>query len=168
MKEFYNLLILGRQYLFRFTRYYLSHLICLFKISINNLANNSRRNHPIFIKMVKENQLSRENINTYSQIKRDKFHSELIKINRLDVMRLSYDSSHYIFAAKSIARKIHDYQGRGHSLGLHSQKDDRARELAMDMQACRIIVNQAHCFATGGSFDNGLPFSLQIPKRRKE
>ena len=28
--------------------------------------------------------------------------SELIKINRLDVMRLSYDSSHYIFAAKSI------------------------------------------------------------------
>ena len=28
--------------------------------------------------------------------------SELIKINRLDVMRLSYNSSHYIFAAKSI------------------------------------------------------------------
>ena len=28
--------------------------------------------------------------------------SEPIKINRLDVMRLSYDSSHYIFAAKSI------------------------------------------------------------------
>ena len=28
--------------------------------------------------------------------------SELIKINRLDVMRLSYDSSHYIFAVKSI------------------------------------------------------------------
>jgi sulfoacetaldehyde dehydrogenase len=32
----------------------------------------------------------------------------------------------------------------------------------MDMQACRIIVNQAHCFATGGSFDNGLPFSLSM------
>ena len=28
--------------------------------------------------------------------------SDHIKINRLDVMRLSYDSSHYIFAAKSI------------------------------------------------------------------
>ena len=28
--------------------------------------------------------------------------SEPLKINRLDVMRLSYDSSHYIFAAKSI------------------------------------------------------------------
>ena len=64
--------------------------------------------------------------------------------------------------AKTKARAIHDYQGRGHSLGLHSQNDKRAHELAMEMQACRIIVNQAHCFATGGSFDNGLPFSLSM------
>ena len=27
---------------------------------------------------------------------------------------------------------------------------------------CRVIVNQAHCFATGGSFDNALPFSLSM------
>jgi len=64
--------------------------------------------------------------------------------------------------AKEMAREIHAYQGRGHSLGLHSQDDDRARELAMDMQACRIIVNQAHCFATGGAFNNGMPFSLSM------
>ena len=64
--------------------------------------------------------------------------------------------------AKAKARAIHDYQGRGHSLGLHSQNDQRAHELAMEMQTCRIIVNQAHCFATGGSFDNGLPFSLSM------
>ena len=64
--------------------------------------------------------------------------------------------------AKAKARAIHNYQGRGHSLGLHSQNDRRAHELAMEMQACRIIVNQAHCFATGGSFDNGLPFSLSM------
>ena len=25
-----------------------------------------------------------------------------------------------------------------------------------------MIVNQAHCIATGGSFDNGLPFSLSM------
>jgi sulfoacetaldehyde dehydrogenase len=64
--------------------------------------------------------------------------------------------------AKAKACAIHDYQGRGHSLGLHSQNDQRAHELAMEMRACRIIVNQAHCFATGGSFDNGLPFSLSM------
>ncbi|MDP6532033.1 MAG: hypothetical protein QF375_09110, partial [Arenicellales bacterium] len=27
---------------------------------------------------------------------------------------------------------------------------------------CRVIVNQVHCFATGGSFDNALPFSLSM------
>ncbi|MEC8109631.1 MAG: aldehyde dehydrogenase family protein [Pseudomonadota bacterium] len=64
--------------------------------------------------------------------------------------------------AKTKARAIHDYQGRGHSLGLHSRDDTRGHELAMEMKACRIIVNQAHCFATGGSFDNGLPFSLSM------
>ena len=37
---------------------------------------------------------------TNLKIKQARF--EPIKINRLDVMRLSYDSSHYIFAAKSI------------------------------------------------------------------
>ena len=37
---------------------------------------------------------------TNLEIKQASF--EPIKINRLDVMRLSYDSSHYIFAAKSI------------------------------------------------------------------
>jgi sulfoacetaldehyde dehydrogenase len=25
-----------------------------------------------------------------------------------------------------------------------------------------VIVKQAHCFANGGSFDNGLPFSLSM------
>ena len=32
----------------------------------------------------------------------------------------------------------------------------------MKLPVCRIIVNQAHCFATGGNFDNGLPFSLSM------
>ena len=30
------------------------------------------------------------------------------------------------------------------------------------MTVCRVIVNQAHTFANGGSFDNGLPFSLSM------
>ncbi|MDE2003981.1 MAG: sulfoacetaldehyde dehydrogenase, partial [Betaproteobacteria bacterium] len=48
------------------------------------------------------------------------------------------------------------------SIGLHSQQPGRALQLGLTMPACRIIVNQAHCFATGGSFDNGLPFSLSM------
>ena len=47
-------------------------------------------------------------------------------------------------------------------MGLHSSQRDRALRLGQEMPTCRVIVNQAHCFATGGSFDNGMPFSLSM------
>ena len=59
-------------------------------------------------------------------------------------------------------RKIYDFQGIGHSVGLHSQDESRPLKMGLSLPACRVIVNQAHCFATGGSFDNGLPFSLSM------
>ena len=58
--------------------------------------------------------------------------------------------------------KIYDFQGKGHSVGLHSQDESRPLKMGLNLPACRVIVNQAHCFATGGSFDNGLPFSLSM------
>jgi sulfoacetaldehyde dehydrogenase len=64
--------------------------------------------------------------------------------------------------AKKLAAGILAYQGAGHSVGLHSTRDDRARQLGLELPTCRVIVNQAHCFATGGSFDNGVPFSLSM------
>lgn len=64
--------------------------------------------------------------------------------------------------AASIAGDILRYQGAGHSVGLHSKNDQRALALGLELPVCRVIVNQAHCFATGGSFDNGVPFSLSM------
>lgn len=64
--------------------------------------------------------------------------------------------------AKKITNQILDFQGKGHSISIHSQDDDRIMQLGLTMPSCRIIVNQAHCFATGGSFDNGMPFSLSM------
>lgn len=64
--------------------------------------------------------------------------------------------------AKAIASEVLAHQGAGHSIGIHTQNDARAIELGYDMPTCRVIVNQAHCFATGGSFDNGMPFSLSM------
>jgi len=64
--------------------------------------------------------------------------------------------------ASQLAAQILSYQGAGHSIGLHSSDDNRARSLAEQLPTCRVIVNQAHCFATGGSFDNGMPFSLSM------
>jgi sulfoacetaldehyde dehydrogenase len=65
-------------------------------------------------------------------------------------------------AASALAERLLDYQGAGHSIGLHSRRDARAVELGLALPVCRVIVNQAHCFATGGSFDNALPFSLSM------
>ncbi len=65
-------------------------------------------------------------------------------------------------AATRLAERLLNYQGAGHSIGLHSRHAGRATTLGLTLPVCRVIVNQAHCFATGGSFDNALPFSLSM------
>ena len=65
-------------------------------------------------------------------------------------------------AAMALTRQIQLFQGAGHSVGLHSTQGGRALELAYAVPTCRVIVNQAHCFATGGAFNNGMPFSLSM------
>jgi sulfoacetaldehyde dehydrogenase len=57
---------------------------------------------------------------------------------------------------------IYSYQGAGHSVGIHTSDDAHVTRLGLELQVCRVIVNQVHCFATGGNFDNGLPFSLSM------
>jgi sulfoacetaldehyde dehydrogenase len=69
--------------------------------------------------------------------------------------------------AKEIVADIYSYQGAGHSVGLHTAAsgqilEERATELAEKLPVSRVIINQAHAIATGGSFDNGLPFSLSM------
>jgi sulfoacetaldehyde dehydrogenase len=65
-------------------------------------------------------------------------------------------------AAMRITASIYDYQGKGHSVSLHTQDERQAMRLGLELPVARVIVNQAHCFATGGNFDNGLPFSLSM------
>jgi sulfoacetaldehyde dehydrogenase len=64
--------------------------------------------------------------------------------------------------ALRILRDIYAYQGAGHSVGLHSANADHALRLGLEAPASRVIVNQPHAIATGGSFENGLPFSLSM------
>jgi sulfoacetaldehyde dehydrogenase len=64
--------------------------------------------------------------------------------------------------ACALTRRIYDYQGKGHSVSLHTRDDAQALRLGLELPVARVIVNQAHCIATGGSFDNGLPFSLSM------
>ena len=58
--------------------------------------------------------------------------------------------------------ELYEFQGKGHSVGLHSKDEKRPVEMGLNLPACRVIVNQPHCLATGGSFGNGMPFSLSM------
>jgi sulfoacetaldehyde dehydrogenase len=64
--------------------------------------------------------------------------------------------------AAATVERIYAYEGAGHSVGLHSTVPERALALGLTLPVSRVIVDQAHCIATGGSFDNGLPFSLSM------
>ena len=64
--------------------------------------------------------------------------------------------------ASTIIERLYAFEGAGHSVGLHSALPERALQLGLTLPVARVIVDQAHCIATGGSFDNGLPFSLSM------
>ncbi len=65
-------------------------------------------------------------------------------------------------AAVETTEAIQRHQGAGHSVGLHTNTSDREYQLAKAIPTSRVIVNQAHTFATGGAFTNGMPFSLSM------
>ena len=64
--------------------------------------------------------------------------------------------------AFGLMRGIYDYMGDGHSCGIYTESEEHIRRLGLEMTVCRVIVKQAHAIANGGSFDNGLPFSLTM------
>jgi len=64
--------------------------------------------------------------------------------------------------ALQMVERIYAWQGAGHSVGLHTNQQDRPLIVGLRLPVSRVIVDQAHSIATGGSFDNGLPFSLSM------
>lgn len=52
--------------------------------------------------------------------------------------------------------------GKGHSIGIHTNTPEHATRLAQEIDVVRVLVNQAHTFGNGGSFDNGLNFTLSM------
>lgn len=59
-------------------------------------------------------------------------------------------------------QKILNFQGMGHSVGIHTKNFDNAKKIAERINVVRVLVNQAHTFGNGGSFDNGLNFTLTM------
>ena len=59
-------------------------------------------------------------------------------------------------------RAIMAVNGRGHSVGIHTQEIGHARRLAEELDTARVLVNMAHTFGNGGGFDSGLNFTLSM------
>ena len=64
--------------------------------------------------------------------------------------------------ALEITRGILDYVGRGHSCGLHTTDEANAERIGFEMDVCRLLINQIQVVGNGGSFDNGLNFTLSM------
>jgi sulfoacetaldehyde dehydrogenase len=80
---------------------------------------------------------------------------------KLALVLTIYRASDFDDAAR-IVRRLLDYQGRGHSMGLHTTRLDRAYALAEQLPVVRVLVNFAHTFGNGGGFDSGLEFTLTM------
>lgn len=64
--------------------------------------------------------------------------------------------------AVELVNGVLNVQGRGHSCGIHTRTEAHAVRLAEEIDVVRVLVNQAHTFGNGGSFDNAMPFTLSM------
>jgi sulfoacetaldehyde dehydrogenase len=64
--------------------------------------------------------------------------------------------------AVELVTAILNVQGRGHSCGIHTADAAHPVRLAEEIDVVRVLVNQAHTFGNGGSFDNALNFTLSM------
>ncbi len=55
--------------------------------------------------------------------------------------------------------KILEFSGQGHSVSIHSEKEDRQMELALKSNVGRVNCNMPHAMANSGSWFNGQPFT---------
>jgi sulfoacetaldehyde dehydrogenase len=64
--------------------------------------------------------------------------------------------------ALETTKRILDYVGRGHSCGLHTTDEANSERIGFEMDVCRLLINQVQVVGNGGSFDNGLNFTLSM------
>lgn len=55
-----------------------------------------------------------------------------------------------------------NYQGMGHSCGIHTTKMERAMAMGDRMKVTKVCINQPQCLANSGSWTNGFPMSMTL------
>lgn len=58
--------------------------------------------------------------------------------------------------------KILDYQGKGHSIGIHTSIDERVTELGNRIPVCKVCVNAPQSLTNSGSWTSGFPMSMTL------
>lgn len=80
---------------------------------------------------------------------------------KLSVVLALYRYQGGIENAVKLVNAITDYQGRGHTCGIHSQNDAHVMALALGTKTARVMVNQ-NLNEGAGSPRNGLPYTLSL------
>ena len=80
---------------------------------------------------------------------------------KLSVVLTMYRSTTFDEALDTV-EEILGYMGEGHSCGIHTASADQAEQLAERAKVSTVLVNQPHAYNNGGSFDNGLDFTLSM------
>ncbi len=80
---------------------------------------------------------------------------------KLSLVATVYRAADFNHAAHLVAEVL-QVRGRGHSCGIHTRDAEHSARLAEQIDVVRVLVNQAHALGNGGSFDNGLNFTLSM------
>nr|BBD50144.1 alcohol dehydrogenase [Haliea sp. ETY-M] len=80
---------------------------------------------------------------------------------KLSVVLSLYSYSGAIENAVAIVNGITEYQGQGHTCGIHTSSDEHVTALAMHTKTARVMVNQ-NLNEGAGSPRNGLPYTLSL------
>jgi sulfoacetaldehyde dehydrogenase len=80
---------------------------------------------------------------------------------KLSLVLTVYRARDFDHAVELVA-DILNVQGKGHSCGIHTGDMSQPVRLAEEIDVVRVLVNQAHTFGNGGSFNNALNFTLSM------
>jgi len=59
-------------------------------------------------------------------------------------------------------KKILDYQGKGHSCGIHTTIKERVTKLGETIPVCKVCVNHPQSLTNSGSWTSGFPMSMTL------
>lgn len=80
---------------------------------------------------------------------------------KLSVVMTVYKFSDFDEAVERV-NQITQYQGPGHSCGIHSFNEEHIMKLALDTKVSRMNVNQGQALANTGNWFNGMPFTTSL------